>query len=126
MQWSVVGENEALLVQECGDTSALLVRKSALTCGFSDEGKLIALVEFLAVANLPACMAIFQAHALSVVIQGPERHLIADIEVQRAFWLYNQWCRKRIRNDRASLRTVCRKPGGGGKSCVPSVNRPLS
>lgn len=53
MQWSVVGENEALLVQECGDTSALLVRKSALTCGFSDEGKLIALVEFLTVANLP-------------------------------------------------------------------------
>jgi len=33
-------DNETLLVQEYSDTDALLVRKSALTCGFSDEGKL--------------------------------------------------------------------------------------
>lgn len=39
-------ENEALQVQECGDISALLIRQSALTCGFTDEGKLIAPVEF--------------------------------------------------------------------------------
>jgi Protein of unknown function (DUF2913). len=39
--------NEALLVQEYSDTNALLVRKSALTHGFSDEGKLIAPIEFM-------------------------------------------------------------------------------
>ncbi|WP_354665702.1 DUF2913 family protein, partial [Escherichia coli] len=57
-------DNEALLVQEYSDTDALLVRKSALTSGFSDEGKLVAPVEFLVTGNLSACTEVFQAHAL--------------------------------------------------------------
>lgn len=60
--------NEALLVQEYSDTNALLVRKSALTGGFSDEGKLVAPVEFLVTGNLSACMAVFQTHALLSVM----------------------------------------------------------
>lgn len=35
------------LSEEYSDTAVLLVRKSALTRGFSDEGKLIARIEFL-------------------------------------------------------------------------------
>jgi hypothetical protein len=53
-------DNEALLVQEFSDTDALLVRKSALTGGFSDEGKLIALVEFLVTGNLSTCAEVFR------------------------------------------------------------------
>ncbi|MCW5004366.1 DUF2913 family protein [Enterobacter roggenkampii] len=60
--------NEALLVQEYSDTDALLVRKSALTGGFSGEGKLVAPVEFLVTGDLSACMAVFQAHALPLLI----------------------------------------------------------
>jgi len=66
-------DNEALLVQEYSDTDALLVRKSALTDGFSDEGKLIVPIEFLAMGNLSACMAAFQAHAFHVVVLKPDR-----------------------------------------------------
>lgn len=40
-------DNEALLVEEYSDADALLVRKSALTGGFTDEGRLVAPVEFL-------------------------------------------------------------------------------
>lgn len=66
-------DNEALLVQEYSDTNALLVRKSALTDGFSNEGKLVAPVEFQVTGNLSACMAVFQAHAIPVVMQKPDR-----------------------------------------------------
>lgn len=66
-------DNDALLVQEYSDTDALLVRKSALTCGFSDEGKLVALVEFLVTGNLSACTEVFQAHALPSVMMALNR-----------------------------------------------------
>lgn len=66
-------DNEALLVQEYSDTDALLVRKSALNGGFSDEGKLVAPVEFLVTGNLSACMAVFQAHALPAFVLKPDR-----------------------------------------------------
>lgn len=66
-------DNEALLVQEYSDTDALLVRKSALKGGFSDEGKLVAPVEFLLTGNLSACMAVFQACALPAVVLKPDR-----------------------------------------------------
>jgi len=65
--------NEALLVQEYSDTNALLVRKSALTQGFSDEGKLIALIEFFVTGDLSSCMAVFQSHALPAVVLKPDR-----------------------------------------------------
>ncbi|EAW1058486.1 DUF2913 family protein, partial [Salmonella enterica] len=60
--------NEALLVQEYSDTNALLVKKPALTHGFSDEGKLIAPIEFLVTDDLSSCMAVFQTHALPAVV----------------------------------------------------------
>lgn len=66
-------DNEAPLLQEYSDTDALLVRKSALTGGFSVEGKLVAPVEFLVTGNLPACTEIFQAHALPAVMPKPDR-----------------------------------------------------
>ena len=66
-------DNEALLIQEFSDTDALLVRKSALTGGFSDEGKLIALVEFLVTGNLSTCAEVFQAHALPPVMMALNR-----------------------------------------------------
>lgn len=65
--------NEALLVQEYSDTDAVLVRKSALTCGFSEEGKLVAPVEFLVTGNLSACTAVFQSHALPTAVLKPDR-----------------------------------------------------
>lgn len=52
-------DSEALLVQKYSDTDALLVRKSALTGGFSNEGKLIAPIEFLVTGDLSSCMAVF-------------------------------------------------------------------
>lgn len=61
------------LAEEYRDTNALLVRKSALIHGFSGEGKLIASVEFFVTGNLSACMAVFQEHALPVVILEPGR-----------------------------------------------------
>ncbi|MGA4650089.1 DUF2913 family protein [Citrobacter portucalensis] len=66
-------DNEALLVQEYSDTDALLVRKSALTGGFSDEGKLVAPVEFLVTGNLSACTEVFQARALPSVMMALNR-----------------------------------------------------
>lgn len=66
-------DNEALLVQEYIDTNALLVRKSALTGGFSDEGKLVAPVEFLVTGNLSACTEMFQAYGLPSVMMAPNR-----------------------------------------------------
>ncbi|EIY0669872.1 DUF2913 family protein [Salmonella enterica] len=66
-------DNEALLVQEYGDTDALLVRKSALTHGFSNEGKLVAPVEFLIIGDISACMAVFRNHTLPAVMPDPGR-----------------------------------------------------
>lgn len=65
--------NEALLVHEYSDTDALLVRKSALTGGFSDQGKLVAPVEFLVTGNLTACTEIFQAYVLPSVVMASNR-----------------------------------------------------
>ncbi|EEM5422677.1 DUF2913 family protein, partial [Salmonella enterica] len=61
------------LAEEYSDTDALLVRKSALTHGFSDEGKLVAPVEFLVTGNLSACAEVFQAHALPPVMMALNR-----------------------------------------------------
>ncbi|MCE3115164.1 DUF2913 family protein [Enterobacter sp. ASE] len=61
------------LTEEYRDIDALLVRKSALTDGFSNEGKLVAPVEFQVTGNLSACMAVFQSHALPAVVLKPDR-----------------------------------------------------
>ncbi|EDU1385429.1 DUF2913 family protein [Salmonella enterica subsp. enterica serovar 4,[5],12:b:-] len=66
-------DNEALLVQEYSETNALLVRKSALTCGFSDEGKLVAPVEFLVTGDLSSCMVVLKTHALPAFTLKPDR-----------------------------------------------------
>lgn len=66
-------DNEELLVQEYSDMNALLLRKSALTSGFSDGGKLVAPVEFLVTGNLSACTEVFQAHALPSVMMELNR-----------------------------------------------------
>ncbi|EBD1258336.1 DUF2913 family protein [Salmonella enterica] len=66
-------DNEALLILEYSDTNALLVRKSALTCGFSEEGKLVVPVEFLVTGNLSACTEVFQARALQSVMVALNR-----------------------------------------------------
>lgn len=66
-------DNEVLLVQEYSDTNPLLVEKSALTGGFSDEGKLVAPVEFLVTGNLSACTESFQAYALLLVMRASSR-----------------------------------------------------
>jgi len=61
------------LAEEYSDTDALLVRKSALTHGFSDGGKLVAPIEFIVTGDLSACMAVFLAHALPAVMLTPDR-----------------------------------------------------
>lgn len=61
------------LTEEYRDIDALLVRKTALTDGFSNEGKLVAPVEFQVTGNLSACMAVFLAHALPAVVLKPDR-----------------------------------------------------
>lgn len=61
------------LTEEYSGTDALLVRKSALIHGFSGEGKLVASVEFFVTGDLSACMVVFQAHALPVVMLEPGR-----------------------------------------------------
>jgi hypothetical protein len=61
------------LTEEYRDIDALLVRKSALTDGFSNEGKLVAPVEFQVTGNLSACIAVFQSHALPTVVLKPDR-----------------------------------------------------
>lgn len=65
--------NQDALAEEYGDSAALLVKKSALNRGFSDEGKLVAPVEFLVMGDLSACMAAFQAHALPAVTMASNR-----------------------------------------------------
>ena len=44
------------LAEEYSNTDALLVRKSALSRGFSGEGRLVASVEFSVIGDLSACM----------------------------------------------------------------------
>lgn len=61
------------LTEEYRDIDALLVRESALTDGFSNEGKLVAPVEFQVTGNLSACMAVFLVHALPAVVLKPDR-----------------------------------------------------
>ena len=65
--------NDALLVEEYSDTDALLVRKSALTGGFSEEGKLVAPVEFIVTGNLSVCIEIFQTYVLPLVRMASNR-----------------------------------------------------
>lgn len=65
--------NGEALTEEYSDAAALLVKKSALTRGFSDEGKLVAPVEFWVVGDMSACMGAFQTHALHAVILEPNR-----------------------------------------------------
>lgn len=66
-------DNEALLVEGYREMDALLVRKSALTGGFSEEGKLVAPVEFLVTGNLSACTEILQAYTLPSVMMALNR-----------------------------------------------------
>lgn len=70
---AVVSYRDEALTEEYRDIDALLVRKSALTDGFSNEGKLVAPVEFLVTGDLSSCMAVFQAHALPAVVLKPDR-----------------------------------------------------
>lgn len=65
--------NGESLAEEYTDTDALLVKKSALTRGFSDEGKLLIPVEFWVVGDMSTCTDSFQAHALHAVILAPHR-----------------------------------------------------
>lgn len=73
-------DNEALLVQEYSDTDAMLVRKSALTCGFSVEGKLVAPVEFIVTGDLSVCMVVFQTHALPAIMLKPDRIALQPLQ----------------------------------------------
>ncbi|WP_235896665.1 DUF2913 family protein [Yersinia vastinensis] len=68
--------DQEALAEEYGDSAALLVKKSALTRGFSDEGKLLAPVEFKVIGDLSACMAAFQAHVLHVAILESNRIML--------------------------------------------------
>ncbi|MHA0902068.1 DUF2913 family protein [Enterobacter ludwigii] len=61
------------LAEEYSDIDALLVRKSALTCGFSDEGKLTSAVEFLVSGDMPACIEAFRTNALPFVMMALNR-----------------------------------------------------
>lgn len=65
--------DEKSLGEEYGDSAALLVKKSALTRGFSGDGKLVEPVEFKVVGDMSACMAAFQAHTLPAVILESNR-----------------------------------------------------
>lgn len=73
-------DNEALLVQEYSNADALLVRKSALTCGFSEKGKLVTSIEFLVTGDLSACMAAFRTHALPAVMPEPGRITLQPLQ----------------------------------------------
>lgn len=72
--------DSTILIEEYRDTDALLVKKSALTGGFSDEGKLVAPVEFLVNGDLSACMEIFKTHELSPVILEPDRIALQPLQ----------------------------------------------
>lgn len=51
----------------------MLVRKSALTGGFSDGGKLTAPVEFLVAGDMPSCIEAFKTQAIPIVIMALNR-----------------------------------------------------
>lgn len=72
--------DSTILVEEYRDTDALLVKKSALTRGFSDEGKLVTPVEFLVNGDLSACMEIFKTHALSPVMLESDRIALQPLQ----------------------------------------------
>ncbi|HHA1669485.1 TPA: DUF2913 family protein [Enterobacter roggenkampii] len=61
------------LVEEYRDMDALLVRKSALTGGYSDVGKLTAPVEFLVTGDPSACIAVFRSYVLPVAMMASNR-----------------------------------------------------
>lgn len=65
--------DQEALAEEYSETAALLVKKSALTRGFSDEGKLLAPVEFKVVGDMSACMEVFQTHVLPAVMMESNR-----------------------------------------------------
>jgi len=67
------GWNGEDLAEEGSDAATLLVKKSTLTEGFSDEGKLLAPVEFRIVGDMSACIDVFHAHALHAVMLDPYR-----------------------------------------------------
>jgi hypothetical protein len=64
------------LAEEYGDSAALLVKKSALTRGFSDDGKLVEPVEFRVLGDMSACIDAFQTHSLPAVILESNRILL--------------------------------------------------
>ncbi|WP_312629029.1 DUF2913 family protein [Scandinavium sp.] len=73
---AVVSDDEwdyGLLAEEYWGTDALLVKKTALTRGFSGKGKLIESVEFIVTDDCSACMDVFLAHALFVAMPKPNR-----------------------------------------------------
>jgi len=61
------------LIHEYRETAALRVKKSELIRGFSDEGKLVAPIEFTVVRDVSTCIDAFQVHALHVVILESNR-----------------------------------------------------
>lgn len=63
------------MAEEYDDRAALLVKKLALTRGFSDDGKLVEPVEFRVLRDMSACMGAFQIHTLPAVVL--ESNLIA-------------------------------------------------
>ncbi|MBF7979208.1 MULTISPECIES: DUF2913 family protein [Rahnella] len=65
--------DEKSLSEDYGNSVALLVKKSALTCGFSDDGKLVEPVEFRVLGDMSACIDAFQTHVLQVAILGSNR-----------------------------------------------------
>jgi Protein of unknown function (DUF2913). len=67
------------LVEEYNGTHALLVRKSALSDGFSDNGKLAGPIEFLITGDVSACMAVFHAHALPAVVLESDRIVLQPL-----------------------------------------------
>lgn len=56
------GDQDAL-AEEYDDRAALLVKKLALTRGFSDDGKRVEPVEFRVLGDRSACMDAFQTHS---------------------------------------------------------------
>ncbi|MGS0639234.1 DUF2913 family protein [Citrobacter sp. VF227] len=76
---AVVSDGEwssGTLADEYRNANALVVRKSALTRGFTDEGRLVAPVEFMVTGNQSACMAVFQTHGPGGVSSQPGQILL--------------------------------------------------
>lgn len=75
--------NEVILIEEYSGTDALIVRKSALGHGFSEEGTLIAPLEFLVIGNLLACVKVFHAHTLQVVVTTSNRITLHPVQEKK-------------------------------------------